>query len=253
VLGLAFVVATARRGPQPFTPQPARDVAAVLLSAAAVVVVVSTVALGHTAAARHLDGLSIVGAVVLLVGYGASLAHGHRFGSRGPASESRPAEAATPSRRRPERSWVGSVAALTGASLAAAVVSDWFVAAIHPALHQLGVTDTFVGVVVVAVAGNAVEQVGSIALAVDGRTSHAVTAILESTAQVLLGVFPLLVLAGVAVGTGLTLAVPPLLLAGLGVSCLVAMAVVVDGEATWLEGCCLIGLHAVIAAAWWGG
>jgi len=269
VLGVAFVIGAGRRGPQRLAVQPARDVATVLLTATAVVVVVSVVALAQTPAAHHVRGMSVVGAVVLLVGYGASLVHGQLAGDRLGDPLPDPARVVErpvprPARRaegdpgaprpagRPPWSWPVAVLAVT--SLAAAAVADWFVAAVQPALHQLGVTPVFTGVVVVAIAGNAVEQVGSLALAADGRTSHAVLAILESSAQVLLGVYPLLVVVGTGLGVALTLAVPPLLVVALSVGSLVAMAVVVDGEATWLEGCCLVGLYAVVAAAaWWGG
>lgn len=260
VLGLACTVGGARFGPQRFDPAGARAVVVLLLVAAAVVAVPSATALAHTPTGGHERALSVVASVALLVAYAASLvaappetaAAGDTGGEAGTGPPGRPAGR----RPAPPGTWPApvAVAVLVGASLAAAVVSDWFVDSLRPALHALGFSSMFTGVVVVAIAGNAVENVGGVVLAARDRMDHAVAVILQSPAQVLLGVFPLLVLLSPALGGGaLTLALPGLLLIGLVVAAVVAVAVVVDGESTLVEGLCLIGLYAVVgAAAWWG-
>lgn len=295
VLGVAFVVGTARTGRQRFAVEGPRDTVVVLLGAAAAVVAVAVARDTGALRAGGGESLSTVVAAVLLGAYVASLWFGWSVGAVAradgadragrvgaptastaahPSPPSPPEPPAPPSpaadrRNGPGRSdgapvdaplpaaaarrrWIALVVVLVAASVGAAAASDWLVGAVGPALHTLGVSSVFAGVVVVAVAGNAVENAGGIALAAHGRLDHAVASILESPAQVLLGVYPLLVLVGPALGGHLTLTVSPLLAVGLAVGALVAMAVVVDGEATWLEGVLLVGLYAVVAAvAFW--
>lgn len=257
VLGLAFTVGGARFGTQRFDAPAARTVVVLLLVAAAVVAVPSATALAHTAASRHEPTLSMVAAVVLLVVYVGSLfVRSAPAGSAPGMPDGQPSAAPAPPAAVLDRAWPVplGVAVLVVASLAAAAVSDWFVGSLQPALRSLGLSTTFTGIVVVAIAGNAVENVGGIMLAGRDRMDHAVAVILQSPVQVLLGVFPLLVVVSPAFGGGaLTLALPGLLLVGLVVAAVVAVAVVVDGESTWVEGVCLVGLYAVLAAAaWWG-
>lgn len=248
VLGVACTVGGLRYGTQRFHAPSARAEVVLLLVAAAVVAVPSATALAHTAVAAHEGALSTVASAVLLVVYAGSLLASAAPGA-GAGTGRADAAAVAPG------TWPTVVAAgvLVGASGAAALASDWFVATLQPALRTLGFSQTFTGVVVVAIAGNAVENVGGIVLAARNRMDHAVAVILQSPVQVLLGVFPLLVLLSPALGGGLTLALPPLLLFGVLVGAVVAVAVVVDGESTWVEGLCLAGLYAVVAAAaWWG-
>lgn len=259
VLGTGCLVGGLRHGTQRFDATAARAMVVLLLVGAAIVAVPSVTALAHTAAAPHERALSMVAAAVLLVAYGASLvwtATGAGGGAPGTVSRTAAGRGEAPDREAAmAHVWPLRVAlvVLVGASLAAAVVSDWFVTELQPALRTLGFSSMFTGVVVVAIAGNAVEHVGGVVLAADDRMDHAVAVILESPVQVLLGVFPLLVMLSPALGGGLTLALSPLLLIGLGVSAVVAVAVVVDGESTWVEGICLVALYAVVAAAsWWG-
>lgn len=246
VLGVACTVGGLRHGTQRFDAPSARAVVVLLLVAAGAVAVPSVTSLTHTSVARHEHALSTIASVVLLVVYLGSLLVGSG-GAGGPGGRDRAA--------LPAGAWPVAVATgvLVAASGAAALASDWFVATLHPALRTLGFSPTFTGVVVVAIAGNAVENVGGVVLAARNRMDHAVAVILQSPVQVLLGVFPLLVLVSPALGGGLTLALPALLLLGVLVGAVVAVAVVVDGESTWVEGLCLAGLYVVVAAAaWWG-
>lgn len=256
VMGIAFVAGGLRFGTQRFDAAAARAVVVLLLVAAAVVAVPSVTSLAHTSAARHERVLSLVAAAALLVVYVGSLVVADPAASR-PAAGS--ADGPVGGRRQVPAAAAGwppavAVGILLAASAAAAVVSDWFVASVRPALQGLGLTATFTGVVVVAIAGNAVEHVGGVVLATRDRMDHAVAVVLQSPTQVLLGVFPLLVLLSPAIGgPALTLALPVLLLVAVVLGAVVAVAVVVDGESTWVEGLCLMACYAVVAAAtWWG-
>lgn len=138
--------------------------------------------------------------------------------------------------------------------LGAAFVSEWFVHALEPFIKTLHISEAFAGLVIVAIAGNAIENVVGIQLAAKGQADYAVSVILQSPLQVALVLAPLLVLLShIVAPVALTLVFSPLLLAAMLLTAVVAMVVVFDGESTWLEGAALLALYAVIASAFWWG
>jgi Ca2+:H+ antiporter len=115
-------------------------------------------------------------------------------------------------------------------------------------------SEAFAGLVVVAIAGNAVENVVGVQLAARNRSDYAISVILQSPVQIALVLIPALVLlSGVIGGAQLTLVLSPLLGVVLALTTLITAFVVLDGESTWLEGACLVGLYVVIAASFWWG
>lgn len=246
VLGLAFVAGGVRHGTQRFHADAPRAAALLLVLAVAVVAVPTLSSHLGVAAARHERALSDVASVVLLSVFALSIPFALR---RSP--DDRVAQA-----DRPVGGWPMpvAVAALVASSVASAFVSDWFVAALSPALSTLHVSDAFAGFVVVAIAGNAVENVVGIGFAARGRPDYALAAILQSPVQIALAVLPLLVLlSGPIGGAHLTLVMPLSLLAALGLGTAIAVVVVFDGESTWLEGVALVGCYVTIAASFWWG
>jgi len=78
--------------------------------------------------------------------------------------------------------------------------------------------------------------------------------ILNSSLQVALGLIPVLVILSFFIGSAhLTLVLPPLLVAALGLTALLSTVITYDGESTWLEGVALVGLYAIIAVSFWWG
>lgn len=154
-----------------------------------------------------------------------------------------------------ERAWSLPVAlvmlAITG--VGAAFVSDWFVAALEPAMNSLGISQAFAGLVIVAIAGNAVENVVGIQLAMKNQADYALSVILQSPLQIALVVAPALVLLSPLVGASFTLVLSPMLIAVLIMAVVITVLVVLDGESNWLEGATLMVLYAIIAAAFWWG
>lgn len=144
---------------------------------------------------------------------------------------------------------------LTAAAVGAAFVSDWFVEALQPAMATLGMSQAFAGLVVVAIAGNAVENFVGVRAMLADKGDLAISLILNSSLQVALALTPILVLGSLILGGAtLTLVASPLLVAALALATLLAAFVVIDGESTWLEGVALVGLYTIIAASvWWGG
>jgi Ca2+:H+ antiporter len=248
VLGLAFVVGGARNGVQRFEPSGARRVSLMLLLSVAALVIPALTALLHTPAAGHERALSIAVSILLLLLFAASLPDsirkteadagtGHGEGHQG--------EPGWPL-------WLAlTMLAVTG--VAAAFVSDWFVAGLTPAIGALHISEAFAGLVIVAIAGNAVENVVGIQLAYRNQPDHALQVILQSPVQIVMMVAPALVLLSPAVGASFTLVLPPLLLVALLVAVVVAVVAVQDGDSTWLEGGAMLTLYAMVATAFWWG
>jgi Ca2+:H+ antiporter len=142
---------------------------------------------------------------------------------------------------------------LLGAGVGAAVTSDWFVSALTPAIHTLHMSEEFAGLVIVAIAGNAVENVVGVQLAARNRADFAVSVIVNSSLQVALALTPVLVFASLLFATHLTLVFPTLLALVLLISSILGALVVNDGESNWQEGAVLVGFYVVIAASFWWG
>jgi Ca2+:H+ antiporter len=250
VLGLAFVVGGARNGVQRFEPSGARRVSLMLLLSVAALVIPALTALLHTPAAGHERALSIAVSILLLILFAASLPDSVRKteadrGTRTSHSAGRDGEPGWPL-------WL-ALTMLTAAGVAAAFVSDWFVAALTPAISALHISQAFAGLVIVAIAGNAVENVVGIQLAHRNQPDHALQVILQSPVQIVMMVAPALVLLSPLVGASFTLVLPPLLLVVLLVAVVVAVVAVQDGDSTWLEGGAMLALYAMAATAFWWG
>jgi len=248
VMGLAIVVGGLKHGRMHFDSEAPRMIASLMMVAVAALAIPTLAAELHTPAASHEQALSAACSVVLLVIFIASL----RFTLSADPQKS--------VRHAPDRNtephwplWL-AVTVLVVASLGAALVSEWFVSALEPAIETLHISQAFAGIVIVAIAGNAVENVAGIRLMAKNRPDYAMSVILNSSLMIALVVAPALVLLSLVLGGSvLTLAMPPLLIAGLLLTTLTSAIIVNDGETIWLEGVALIGLYGIIAAAFWWG
>jgi Ca2+:H+ antiporter len=250
VLGCAFIAGGLRYGTQRFNPEEPRLHASLLVLVVAALLVPTLADSLHTPAAEHISALSDACAIALLVVYAASVPFflRDRTGATGAGAASDEHERAV--------SWpLGlSIGVLAVGSLGAALASDWFVAALQPATRTLGLSETFTGLVVVAIASNAVEHVVGIRFALKAKPEYAISTTLNSPLQVALLLTPILVLLSRFVGpTQLNLVFPPLLVAALGVSAVVVALIIYDGEYNWVEGVALVALYCIVAAAFWWG
>ena len=260
VLGLALLAGGLRHGMQRFHTGPPRMAATLMLLAVTALAVPTLADLLHTPAQPHEAALSGVCAGVLLAVFAAyvpfSLASSPAVVPPGTARDPEAGDGVVAAPEAAHAGWplAQALAVLCVAALGAAGVSEWFVEALEPAADALGLSHTFTGLVIVAVAGNAVENVVGVKLAAANKPDYALSVILNSSLQIALVVAPVLVLASFFVGpTPLTLVLPPILLAALFLSALVSAFVVYDGESIWLEGVALIGLYVMFAASvWWG-
>ncbi len=246
VFGLALFFGGLKNGTQKFNSEPPKMIATLMLLAFAALAIPTLTHELHTAAEKHINMLDIMVAIVLLIVFIAST----YFSLKGDKTVVAEREASE------EAGWSlpVTIIVLLGSGAGAAFVSDWFVEALQPAMKSLGINDVFAGLVVVAIAGNAIENLVGIQLAYKNKADYAVSVILNSSLQVALGLFPLLVLLSFFLGGAvLSFVLSPLLLAALALAVIVSAFIVFDGESIWLEGVALIGLYAIIAAAFWWG
>ncbi|SOX51384.1 calcium/proton exchanger [Mycobacterium ahvazicum] len=246
VLGLAFVAGGLRHGTQQLGSNRARTVTVLMLLSVTALSIPSVAYWIHTPASHHEDALSIVVSVLLLGLFVLSL----------PASLRRHDDEAQPAGIHEHPRWPVwlAIGMLAGAGVLAAFVSEWFVDALQPAMHALNISEVFAGLVVVAIAGNAVENFVGIQLAAKGQSAYAFSVVLNSPLQISLVLGPALVLISQATGmAGLTLVFSPMLVVALLLAVILTAFISFDGESTWLEGATLVVLYGIIAAAFWWG
>ncbi|MGI8813079.1 MAG: calcium/proton exchanger [Pyrinomonadaceae bacterium] len=246
VFGIALFLGGLKNGTQRFKSEPPKMIATLMIIAVSALMIPTLARYLHTPAEPHVDSLDIVCSVVLLVLLAANI----YFSVKGdPAVAAQPEDTGGP-----EWSLGLAVGVLAGAGAGAAFVSDWFVAALEPTMKVLGLSEAFTGLVIVAIAGNSIENLVGIQFAWRNQADYAVSIMLNSSLQIALGLIPILVLLSFVLGGAvLTLVLPPMLLAALALAAIVNAFVVYDGESIWLEGLALIGLYCIIAAAFWWG
>jgi Ca2+:H+ antiporter len=246
VLGLSFLVGGLRHGTQHLGSERARTITVLMLLSVAAMSIPSLAFWIHTPASEHENALSIIVSVLLLGLFALSLPASLRRG----AGESQPAGA----HEEPRWPLWLSIGMLAAAGVLAAFVSEWFVDALQPAMDALNISQAFAGLVVIAIAGNAVENFIGIQLAARGQSAYAFSVVLTSPIQISLVLAPLLVLISQFTGlAALTLVFSPMLVVSLLLATVLAAFISFDGESTWLEGATLIVLYGIIAASFWWG
>jgi Ca2+:H+ antiporter len=244
VLGLAFLVGGLKHGTQQLGSERARTISVLMLLSVTALAIPSIAHEVHSPAGAHEVPFSVIVSVILLVLFGLSLPFSLRRDPGAPVVETEPP-------RWPI--WL-ALAVLAGASALAAFVSDWFVHSLEPAMNTLSISPVFAGLVIVAIAGNAIENVVGVQLAARGQSEYAFSVILNSPIQIALVLAPALVLISQVFGlASLTLVFGPMLVVSLMLSVLLAAAIAQDGESTWLEGATLIALYGIVATSFWWG
>jgi Ca2+:H+ antiporter len=244
VLGLVIVVGARRDGVMRFRPRLPQDTATLMLSASFVIALVGLAVASHDEASRHVDTLSAVAALCLLAIYGAWLWSYLRSDEPVEEAHVTPVHgAAVP--------LAVSVVLLAAAGGGAAFASDWFVGSLQPAIDALGISQAFAGLVIVGIAGNAVENVVGIVLAAKGQADLAISVVKNSVAQVAVFLFPVLVLVSLLFSTHLTFQLAPVYVGAIVLTAIALWQITGDGEATVFEGVALIAMYVTLAAFAW--
>ncbi|MCA1829341.1 MAG: calcium/proton exchanger [Myxococcales bacterium] len=177
--------------------------------------------------------------IVLIVMYGLSLLFTLRT-HRGQLAQAE--EHGQKSRRSP---WP-QVGLLLVAAAATAVASELLVDSLGGTLETLKLPETFVGVIIVAIVGNAAEHSTAVIFAHRGDMNVALGIAWESSKQIALFVAPVLVFVGVLLGAPMDLAFTRFEVIALGLAVVALSLIVLDGETHWLEGAFLLAVYAVL-------
>ena len=253
VLGLALLIGGVRHGRLEFSRTANNLYATLLLLGVAALIVPFLATQIGAPDFGHAGELSGIVSITLLVVFAISIPIFLRLPQAGPGTRPDVDEPAGPPKAKP--SPLGpTLVALAVSAGSSAFVADWFVEALRPAMAAFGMSESFAGLIVVALAGNAVENFVALTAAYQNRADLSLSLVLNSALQVVLFLAPVIVLLSFFVAaTPLTLVFTPLLLGVLAVSAILVFAIVIDGEANALEGAMLLGLYVIVAAAvWWG-
>jgi Ca2+:H+ antiporter len=249
VLGASFFFGGLGRTSQKFNRTAATNTASMLFLAVVALVMpaVFDLALYGNLQARPpaIGRLSLWSAVVLMIAYAGSLVYAF----------SMQRDLFRPSRsREPDalhlQVW-HSVTILAVGTLLTTVQAELLVGTLEPALAQFGLTELFVGVVVVAVIGNAAEHYSAVVAARRDQMTLAVEIAVGSSAQIALLVGPAIVLYSFAIGSPMSLLFNPFEIAAIALSVVSAALVVVDGESNWVEGLQLMSVYTILALAFY--
>jgi Ca2+:H+ antiporter len=242
VLGLVLVVGSrqAEDGVMRFRKRLPNDTATLLLVSSFIILLVALSRASSDRASHHIKSISIIGAICLLAVYVAWLIPYLRS-DQGVAPIESPAE-------EPRVPLPVSLALLAVAGVGSAFVSDWFIHALTPTIDKVGFSQAFAGLVIVAIAGNAVENVVGVVLASKGQADLAISVVKNSVAQIAAFLYPALILVSLLFSTTLTFAIAPVYVGALIVTAIVIWQITGDGEASEFEGWALVATFVILGA-----
>ena len=257
VMGVSMLAGGLRRNRQDFEPRAASAQALLLLLATVALIMPAIYALvgaqGLPEPADRavpypgpLQGLSIGVTVVLLLSYAAGLL----FSLRTHRDLFNPAHDPDHDPDGDGEPWTvrRSVVLLAVAGVAVGVMSEILVASIVEASASIGLSPFFVGVIVVAIVGNAAEHWVAVSFALRDRLDTSINIAVGSGAQVALFVAPVLVLASYAVGPfPMALVFNGFEIGAIFLAVFIAQVVTQRGDSTWFEGLQLLAVYAVLA------
>ena len=189
----------------------------------------------------RIEVLTVGVAVLLLITYIAQT----WFFLRSPES---PTSAHAPE-EEPAWSWRFSLGVLLGSAAALTFASEVLVHTLEPAVASLGISEFFIGIILIPVIGNLAEHVVGVTLAYKNRMDFSLITSIGSATQIALFAVPVLVFFGLIVGNPLTLVFTPLEVVAVGVGVLIASYIALDGKSNWVEGLQLVSVYIILAIA----
>ena len=184
------------------------------------------------------EHLSVLVSVALLFVYGASLLfslHTHKHLYTEEIGE-----------YEPKWSTARSVITLLSATIAVAWMSDMLVNSIQPLVQSFGWSQMFIGVIVIAIIGNAAEHFSAVTVAIKNRMDLSLNIAIGSATQMILLIAPILVLISLLFGQHMNLVFNTFELVSIILSVVIVNFIVADGESNWLEGVQLLAAYAIM-------
>jgi Ca2+:H+ antiporter len=260
VLGMAFFLGGLRHHEQRFDPKHAGRNAILLLLAVIALLIPSVVShsIGPDTSAR-VEVLSLGVAATMIVLYVAGLIYGYQA-PKGPldaplGGDTELLRMVEKPRRTADKTihspWSLRTAlfVLTGATIGVALLSELLVGAVESVVASLGISEFFVGVILIPIIGNVAEHLVAVKVALSNKMDLGVEIAIASSLQVALFVAPILVFISLLMGNPLQLIFNQFELLALIVGVLIAVLVSQDGESNWLEGAELLAVYVILALA----
>jgi Ca2+:H+ antiporter len=190
----------------------------------------------------QIEALTIGTAILLLVTYAAQT----WFFLRSPEA---PRAAHGEEEEVAEWGWKVSLGILLASAAALTFTSEVLVHNLEPAVASLGISEFFIGIILIPVIGNLAEHVVGVTLAYKNKMDFSLITSIGSATQIALFAVPVLVFFGLIVGNPLTLVFTPLEVVAVAVSVLIAAYIALDGKSNWVEGLQLVSVYSIIAIA----
>ncbi len=283
VMGMSFVIGGARHGVQRFDPRHTSRSAILLMLAVIALVIpsVESAAVGP-ATSTGVEALSLGVATVMIILYVAGLIFSftskdtavtgpgtlgisdstETARSKGKSHKSPPATTgkSIATKQTPAKSGHGhathtswslrtSLIMLALSTVGVVFMSELLVGVVEPVVASLGVSEFFLGVILIPLIGNVAEHLVAVKMAAHNQMDLSVEIAVASSLQIALFVAPVLVFISLAMGNPLQLIFNQYELLALVVGVLVTVLVCQDGESNWLEGAELLGVYLILALA----
>lgn len=248
VLGLSFFVGGIKFKRQPFNVYDARNNAALLIFAVIVAFVIPEV-FSSTMTAGETMNLSIAISIVLIVLYLATLFF-KLFTHRGVYPSGNEGESTT-HEEEPEWGKGKAIIILALATLAVAYVSENLVHTFSEVGETFGWTELFIGIIIVAIVGNAAEHASAVIMAYKNKMDVAVEIAVGSTLQVAMFVAPVLVLISLLFETSMPLVFTWPELISMVTAVLLTIMISIDGESNWFEGLALLAAYLIMGVGFY--
>ena len=250
VLGASLLAGGLKNGVQSYDAQATGMNAASLILATIGLVVPATFAFliggGETTAPGdaqffQVEALTVGVAILLLVTYAAQTWFFLRS-PESPTAQHGPEEVA-------EWSWKLALGVLLASAAALTFASEVLVHTLEPAVASLGISEFFIGIIVIPVIGNLAEHVVGVTLAYKNKMDFSLITSIGSATQIALFAAPMLVFFGLVVGNPLTLVFTPLEVVAVAVGVMIASYIALDGKSNWVEGLQLVSVYLILAIA----
>jgi Ca2+:H+ antiporter len=138
-------------------------------------------------------------------------------------------------------------AVLAASTITIVFLSEFLVGAVEPIVQDFGVSELFLGVIIIPIVGNVAEHIVGVQVAYKNKMDLSLGISLGSSMQIALFVAPLLVFISLLFGREMTLFFSLLEVASLSLAVLIASLIAVDGKSNWLEGAQLLAVYVILA------
>jgi Ca2+:H+ antiporter len=244
VLGMSIALGGLRNGVQTFNQRQASS-NSILLALAVIALLIPSL-LSHSIGSDssievEAFSLGVAGVMVLL--YALGLLYSFRSHEGGHNPEQPAVE------KRPAWSLSTALVVLALATVGVAYLSELLVGAVEPVVKSLGVSEFFLGVILIPIVGNVAEHLVAVRTALKNQMDLSVEISVASSLQIALFVAPVLVFVSLLLGNPLQLIFNQFELLALIAGVLIAALVSADGESNWLEGAELLAVYVILGLA----